>query len=513
MTILGDLLERLNELLGDPIGDPDTARRNFGPGSGLRAWRSVTGGEPQETEATVDREALDRAKALFIAAYFDVVGAIPEDEDNERIDNAGTPEEFQDVVIDIVSRVEGGDQIAAAMSRVANGEVKPWGEEDKAVGYTRDANTGKWVQNATGEELTDDQMRAAFPESFGVGATSTSAIEEIINSAPEETALAVNLTLPYIGGLSASQAWGYNAEGVRVPVDPQTGRELTPGEQGAFHQPKGIYTGDDPFNAGRIARGEKVVTPERYIEGGTIPAQTNEPYFPTGDPYLMRNVEHIQRYHPGFEWEPASWDPTEVVKIKDQLVEAQLLRADQRSQGANWSIAEANAFAKVAEAANGTGEMWGFVLGGMAANPPPGTDGRQGPTRVPFVAPAYLAPDMDVLKQAVKESVRGRLGREPTGAEMNALIAGLDQDYRSAYEVQVAAARSEYDATTAAIETEQPQSGGEFRNVDPSASFAERFESRFDNEIDFMKRREALNDRQAYTSATMNMIDNLIGSG
>jgi len=342
------------------------------------------------------------------------------------------------------------------------------------------------VESAIGvrvDELTTD------PDSFGAGLEQQFA--ELAPGPPSTP----DLEAPFIGGLDAPSAYGV-IDGKRVPVDPTTGLPIDPD---IFHQPKGIY---DAGTEGRYGR-------SRTDEEAAARA------YDAANPYLQRNTTHIQRYHYGFQWEPASWDPVEVARVKDRLIEAGLLDEEDRSSGGGWSHYEAKAFESLAIFANGTGEVWSSALGELERNPVGGGGGattvrRQ---RDPFVAPSYLAPDMDILKQAVKDSVRGRLGREPTGGEMSQLIVGLDQDYRSAYDVQVQASRSEYDATTRAIESGAEQSGGEFRNVDPASSFAERFESRFDNELGFKKRRDDLNTRQSYTDATMRMIDSVVGGG
>ena len=436
---------------------------------------------------------------LFIAAWAKVHGVEPSDSTLRGIENSTTIENLNaKIKIALDRETTRAQEVIYALTDIVSGEIRDASPEDIAEGWvpdqTKEGEEPTYTQPATGETLTEDEFREQFPDAFPEAGTSL--IEEILAGVPGAGEI-IEREMGFIGGLDAPTAWGI-VDGQRVPVDAQG----SPVDESLFHQPKGIF---DPHTDS--------VTGQYWANKAQEQAEAGS--FPTGSPFLQKNVEHIQRYHYGFQWEPASWDPVEVARIKERLVRAGLLDEDDRSTGSGWSHYEAKAFESLALAANATGEMWSFTLGEMERNPVGGGPGGGGTTRQrdPFVAPSYLAPDMDILKQAVKDSVRGRLGREPTAREMEQLIVGLDQDYRSAYDVQVQASRSEYDATTRAIESGAEQSGGEFRNVDPASSFAENFESRFDNELAFKKRREDLNVRQSYTDATMRMIDSIVGGG
>lgn len=138
----------------------------------------------------------------------------------------------------------------------------------------------------------------------------------------------------------------------------------------------------------------------------------------------------------------------------------------------------------------------------------------------PFVAPSFLKPDIASLNQGVKQSVREKLGREPTDAEMRELVASLDSDYRSQYKVEVAGLRSEYDAEVAAYqsgayEAGEPTygSGGEFRTVDPSSQFAETFENRYSGELDLIRRNESTEQAQAQVNAAIGRLTNMMTGG
>jgi hypothetical protein len=322
------------------------------------------------------------------------------------------------------------------------------------------------------------------PDSIASGIT-----DKLIGDAPPSPE---PRALPYIGNLPA----------------PDT---ITPGSDEPVYTPPGIPAGSMPYETfGSFPEAE-------FLQGSQ----------PGGVPsHLLNRREEaaIQRYHLGDDFMPIGWDPTQIVTLKNRLITAGYLDPDYTSINGStrgsWGEAEATAYGTLLWESNRAGVTWDTQLQTIEADPSAialkkakGAAATTGTTRSPFVAPSYLAPDMDLLKQAVKDSVRGRLGREPTSAEMSQLIAGLDTDYRSAYDVQVQASRSEYDATTAAIDTETAQSGGTFRSVDPASSFAERFESYFGNELAFKKRREDLNERQSYTDATMRMIDSIGGGG
>jgi hypothetical protein len=173
-----------------------------------------------------------------------------------------------------------------------------------------------------------------------------------------------------------------------------------------------------------------------------------------------------------------------------------------------------SAMAVLADEANGIGDPWQIQLDRVRGDPSEAAKRRAkgaGADRAPFTAPAFLAPDMATLTQAVKQSVRQRLGREPTALEMGELIATLDTDYTAEFGVQVAALRSEFDARERGFETDEPQAAGSFRSVNPADRFAEHFEERFAGEIDVRERGAALNQREAIGAATLNMVDGLIG--
>ena len=274
---------------------------------------------------------------------------------------------------------------------------------------------------------------------------------------------------------------------------------------------------DLPFIGGRpgpetVREGQPFFEPEGSFQPGRVPGEA--PGQARGAREGRRDTR--QRYHLGFDSSPASWAPSRRIILKDSLVQAGYLDPDQMTGGATWAFPEMSAMALLADEANGIGDPWQIQLDRVKNNPSEAAKrrakGRAGADRRPFVAPAFLKPDMATLSQSVKQSVRQRLGREPTSLEMGELIETLGVDFRAEFGAQVAALRSEFDATTRAIETDEPQAAGTVQSVNPAARFAEHFDERFAGEIDVRKRGAALNQREAIGAATMSMVDGLIGS-
>lgn len=429
-------------------------------------------------------ENIARTKAAFIAGWFTVHGSPPSPPIMRDLEAASSQDETNKVIKEALRDDPSGNQIAAAAVAATEGELRPQTDEETMAGWSQKTRDGKtvYVEHTTGNELTPEQMRQS-QVTDDRPSTLEQMLSEGVPAAEEELG---PRSIPYVGGLPGEDT----IANVGDPIfEPEGGPPMYP------------RTLESP-----IMRGAG--TSSGFFDPAAVPA----------DEGGYDKPEVKQRYHYGDQWGPASWDAPQVIQLKDQLISAGYLKAADAAQGAAWGGTEADAMQALMRDSNGIGEPWDVQLAIVANNPPESASPAQRaaaakPVRAPFVAPSYLAPDMDLLKQAVKDSVRNKLGREPSAGEMAALIVGLDSDYRSAYDVQVQASRSEYDATGRAIDSGAEQSGGEFRMVDPGASFAERFESRFEDELGFKKRREDLNTRQSYTDATMRMIDSVAGGG
>lgn len=99
-----------------------------------------------------------------------------------------------------------------------------------------------------------------------------------------------------------------------------------------------------------------------------------------------------------------------------------------------------------------------------------------------FKPAPYLAPDYDTLAQDVKSYVRQRLGREPDGYEVEQLTAAWSGFDRMAYERDQELEQLQFEQAS------DPTSsgGGTVTGVAPGARFAELFEKKYRNELDFV---------------------------
>jgi hypothetical protein len=459
----------------DPIGDQEpqgavhgeesfwAAARRFAGGSGfLRGFTMPirefgpggSGPAYQRVEAN-----LGRAKATVAAAWIESTDEVMPGDVQQVIQSATTAGELRRAVGIAMDRLgPGADAFFAAYVRLASSAatVGPVGE---GVGYSKDAE-GNFVNDVTGDILDTEQIQTQ------VGTAAENLIDAILGAAPE-AGPTVTLELPFIGGLPDESTVAED----RPAFDPA----------GVFEP--GIVPGEAPGQARGAREGRR---------------------------------DFKQRYRLGANWGPAGWDPARRTVTKDLLVRGGYLDPDDMTGGGTWAYAEASAMGALMEEANAIGITWESQAGRVASDPSEAAKRRaRGTTggRAPFVAPPYLKPDQATLSQAVKQAVRNKLGREPTARDMGDLIEQLGVDYRAEYAAQVAAARAQFDATTRALDTDTAQSSGTVQTVDPSARFAEHFESRFAPEIAFKDRREDLNQREAVGRATLNMVDSLIGGG
>jgi len=130
--------------------------------------------------------------------------------------------------------------------------------------------------------------------------------------------------------------------------------------------------------------------------------------------------------------------------------------------------------------------------------------------RNPFVAPVYLAPDYATLAQAAKETVRGELGREVTGAEMNLLTgflgnASKEQWQANEYNTQLA----NWEATARAQETHTDQAAGTVQGYDAAARYEEMFEERFEGELEHRERVDDVNRKEGNLFGSIDTISRM----
>jgi hypothetical protein len=127
--------------------------------------------------------------------------------------------------------------------------------------------------------------------------------------------------------------------------------------------------------------------------------------------------------------------------------------------------------------------------------------------RQPFVTPTYVAPDYNELTATVRAALGASLGRRPKDWELALLADRLRADHRSSYEVDVAAARAEYNAGNRALVLgETDQGGGTVTDVNPAARLGEAIERMYAPEIE---RNELAADTQANVSQLLRSLSGL----
>ncbi len=130
--------------------------------------------------------------------------------------------------------------------------------------------------------------------------------------------------------------------------------------------------------------------------------------------------------------------------------------------------------------ANRQAVRWEEVLDGIVR-----AGGLSGATKTAeeFEPRPYLKPDYASLAQEVKATFRQRLGRDPDEYEMQQLTGELTGFHALEHEYANEFDRIQHDQAA----TPGVQAGGTVGRVDPAARFAELFESKYANELDFVE--------------------------
>lgn len=224
-------------------------------------------------------------------------------------------------------------------------------------------------------------------------------------------------------------------------------------------------------------------------------------------------------YYEGDQWSMfAGMSAGDKMQIQQRLVASGYL--DPRNMVAGvWDYASAQAASHLMADANGNGVTWPEMMAEReAAMPPPdgggGGGGGGGGLRInPFVAPAYIAPDYDTLKQGVRQAFDSILGRNVMDHELKLLADSMGADYRLAYEAEVKAARDEYDRQVAAIRSgaRYAGDGSTIQGVNPMDSLMEQMLERYAPEVE---RTEQIHER-AYNAnlvmQAMGVLDRSVG--
>jgi hypothetical protein len=183
--------------------------------------------------------------------------------------------------------------------------------------------------------------------------------------------------------------------------------------------------------------------------------------------------------------EIAEMSTEQLVRFQEQLIAMGVLDADSTLIGKRDTVT-IDAMNQIMTLANAEGTNWGTMLYELQQI----ADERGGklvkdPDAPEFNMPSYLAPDYATMAQKVKDTMRTQLGRDPDESELAALVGELQGWDREAYEAEVAAAESEFNA-----EYEGGPEGQTFQDVDPLARFNEMFEQKYASELDFVEERD-----------------------
>ncbi len=183
--------------------------------------------------------------------------------------------------------------------------------------------------------------------------------------------------------------------------------------------------------------------------------------------------------------------------IQGLMLKGNILTKTDIAEGGRWGMAEEAAIKPHLFAADRRGLSIRQWLVEVSENPLPETQ----PTG--FTQPVYNAPDFATMSQNVKGAFRTQLGREPEPYEMGDLIMQLEQDHFADYQGQVDAARMEWNARQAAVETGAEQTTGSVRDVDPFSRMKEAFDKKFGPE---RERQEDVAEHGANVGLLMNSL-------
>ncbi len=244
-----------------------------------------------------------------------------------------------------------------------------------------------------------------------------------------------------------------------------------------------------------------------------------------GDP--TQTLSRKPRYVLGDELAPQSLDPTAIIRLQKRLVAAGLLDEGTYYAGYWTDVSEA-AYKTVLGVANTNGTSATVALSELIRSLPQSVkDQRARAKRLEqFQAPPYIKPDFATLAQDVKTTMRTRLRREPTAAELAELtreMTGLARQGFDAFteEQRLAFNRAQgIQPSVTADNVIRPMgvvSGGltvaptEVQDVDAAARFREFFEKRFKPEIDRLVSLDEVRRNTTNVFASLRTMSSLIG--
>ena len=129
----------------------------------------------------------------------------------------------------------------------------------------------------------------------------------------------------------------------------------------------------------------------------------------------------------------------------------------------------------------------------------------------PFIAPVYVKPDYATLAQGSKSVMRQMLGRTPTASEMKLLTAQLGSDYQAEWQAEVYdTSKMSWEAESRAHEADATSGAtGSVQGIDPEARFAERFEDRYENELEHRERVDTSERKSANLFGSLDTISRM----
>ena len=235
------------------------------------------------------------------------------------------------------------------------------------------------------------------------------------------------------------------------------------------------------------------------------------------------------QYFEGDELAPQSLDPAAIIHLQKRLVAAGLMDEGDYYAGYWTDISEA-AYKTVLGVANTNGTDATVALTELIRTLPQSVKDQRARAKQleKFQADPFIKPDYATLAQDVKTTMRTRLGREPTAAELAELtreMTGFDrQDFEAFTEEQRFAfnrAQGIQPPVTAdnLIRPMGVVSGGltvaptELQDVDPGARFREMFERRFKPEIDRLDSLDEVRRNTNNVFASLRTMSSLVGGG
>ncbi len=237
-----------------------------------------------------------------------------------------------------------------------------------------------------------------------------------------------------------------------------------------------------------------------------------------GDPTRIQTFE--PQYFEGDELAPQSLDPAAIIHLQKRLVAAGLMDEGDYYAGYWTEVSEA-AYKKVLGVANTNGTTATVALSELIRTLPQSVKDQRARAKQleKFQAPPYIEPDYATLAQDVKTTMRTRLRRDPTAAEMLELTRTMGGFDRQDFDAFTDAQRFAFNRAQG-IQPPVLSIGGPpatpvgtptFQDVDPVARFRELFERRYKPEIDRLVSLDEVRRNTTNVFASLRTMSSLVG--